>query len=397
MDKDGPVTIGAQQLDSRLVEQINRITTISAAMWMTVVGTLGILFLPLMVSGIIDELAFTKQQAGYVGAAEMAGVAIASGTGVYWVRRCDWTFIGAAATIVMIIANLLSATISDFPSMFAARFLVGVASGTLLAIGLACQSDGKNADRVFGYWVACQMVIQSLGYLLLPSVRLTWGTTGFFLTLALLSVTCFISVLYMPRQGLFKIEVKKLYEANVVSNAVALLGALLFFMAQGGLWAFLERLGLAAQLSTTQIGFALAISSYFGVLGGLARNWLAYSAGLLSPFFFVIAGELLMLLFFASQPGNALFIVAVCLLQFCWAMGMASLLAGFNVLDKSGGLILLMMSTAKGGYSLGPALMGWLIIEDDYTLVLITSAALVTVGMLTAAMLVKTKSPAAFA
>lgn len=52
-------------------------------MWMTVVGTLGILFLPLIVSGLIDDLAFTKQQAGYVAAAEMAGVAILSGSGVF--------------------------------------------------------------------------------------------------------------------------------------------------------------------------------------------------------------------------------------------------------------------------------------------------------------------------
>ena len=86
--------------DPNLVAKINSTKTISAAMWMTVIGTLGILFLPLMVSGIIDELGFDKKQAGYIAAAEMAGVAIASGLGIFWVRRVNWRIIGTYATVV---------------------------------------------------------------------------------------------------------------------------------------------------------------------------------------------------------------------------------------------------------------------------------------------------------
>ena len=57
--------------DEEVAAQINRYGTIASAMWMTVVGTLGILFLPLIVSGLIDDLAFTKQQAGAVAAAAL--------------------------------------------------------------------------------------------------------------------------------------------------------------------------------------------------------------------------------------------------------------------------------------------------------------------------------------
>ena len=72
-------------------------------------------------------------------------------------------------------------------------------------------------------------------------------------------------------------------------------------------------------------------------------------------------------------------------------MGMAALLSGFYVIDKSGGLVLLLISTAKVGYSLGPALMGWLIFGDDYTFVILTCGALVVAGMLTAAFLIKNR------
>lgn len=381
----------SQSNDPELIEKINKTSTVIAAMWMTVVGTLGILFLPLMVGGIIAELGFSEKQAGYIAAAEMAGVAIASGLGIFWVRRTNWIKLSILSTIAFIAANWVSTGVTEYWPMFASRFFVGAASGALLAIGLACQSDSKNADRIFGYWVACQMTVSSAGYLLLPSVRATWGLDGFFLALMILGFTAFLSIAFLPSRGLNRTLAKEKQKNTILTSSLALGGALLFFMAQGGLWAFLERLGLAATLTTTEIGFALAISSYLGIVGGLAKNWLADSIGMLSPFMFVIVGELIMLVLFATGSSNMMFVIAVCTLQFCWAMGMASLLSGINVIDRSGGLVLLLMSVAKAGYSLGPAMMGWLIVGDDYSGVLISCGVLVMVGMSTALLLIKNR------
>jgi predicted MFS family arabinose efflux permease len=352
---------------------------------------LGILFLPLMVGGIIAELGFSELQAGYVAAAEMAGVAIASGLGVFWVRRVDWVKIGTLSTIVLIAANWVSMGIDGYWAMIVARFCVGLASGALLAIGMACQSDSKNADRIFGYWVACQMTVSSVGYLILPSVRANWGIDGFLFALIAVATTAFISIAFLPRRGLDRTASSGKQRTTLLTNIAALFGALLFFMAQGGLWAFLERLGLSSSLSTTEIGFALAISSYCGIAGGLAKNWLVDVAGTLSPFVLVIVGELFMLVLFAVEPGNVLFAVAVCLLQFFWAMGMASFLSAFNLVDRSGALVLLLMSVAKVGYSLGPAMMGWLIVDENYSNVLLASGVLVVIGLLTTSILIKIK------
>ncbi len=396
MTSDIAAVDSSQIDDPELVEKINRISTVSAAMWMTVIGTLGILFLPLMVSGIIDELGFSKRQAGYIAAIEMAGVAMASGLGVFWVRRVKWLNTATLATVLFLLANWASTGIDDYWPMFVSRFLVGVASGALLALGMACQSDSKNAQRIFGYWVACQMTVSSVGYLLLPYVRASWGIDGFFIALVILGLTTFPAIAVFPKRGLSRAAPLEIKQQAALTNTLALVGALMFFMAQGGLWAFLERLGLAADLTITEIGYALAISSYLGIVGGLAKNWLADAAGQMSPFFFVIAGEIGMLVLFSIHPSNVLFAVAVCTLQFCWAMGMASLLGGFNVIDKTGGLVLLLVATAKVGYSLGPAVMGWLIVGEDYTYVILCSGALVVAGMLTSVLLIRSRTdPAA--
>jgi MFS family permease len=378
--------------DEEITEQVNRYTTILSAMWLTVVGTLGILFLPLIVSGLIDDLAFTKQQAGYVAAAEMAGVAILSGSGVFWVRRLDWVDAAVLATLIFTAASLCSAFGGSFAGLFFFRFLVGAASGALLAIGLACQSDGKNAGRIFGYWVACQMTVSSVGYLSLPLVRSSWGTSGMLVALALVGVTAVVSIFFLPRRGVTRISVNAGPALMNTKNMFALIGALLFFMVQGGIWAFVERLGISSRLSTTEISVALAVSSYCGIVGGLARNWIANFIGSAGPFYFVVAGEIVMLFMFGLQHGYALYALAVCMLQFFWAMGMASLLAGLNIIDDSGRLILLMMATAKVGYSLGPAVMGWLIFDDNYFVMLAASGACVATGMIICVVLVNQKA-----
>lgn len=382
-------TISPDSDDPVLVEKIDKTMTVAAAMWLTIVGTLGILFLPLLVSGLIDELSFDKKRAGFIAATEMAGVAIASGLGVIWVRRFNWRTTAVASTVIFIAGNLVSVDINSYWPMLVSRFVVGIASGALLAIGLACQSDSKNAVRIFGYWVACQMTVSSAGYLLLPIVRENWGLDGFLFALVLLGLTAFLAVAQIPAHGLKRAVTSEMRQGLLRSGPLALFGALLFFMAQGGLWAFLERLGLGINLTTTQIGFALALSSWLGIAGGLAKNWLADALGSLSPFTFVIVGQLVMLVLFETGTDILLFGTAVCMLQFFWAMGMAALLGGFNVIDKTGGLVLLLMSIAKVGYSLGPALMGWLIIGEDYSRALVAGGVLVIVGMSISRRLIK--------
>ena len=378
--------------DEEIVAQVNQFATIASAMWMTVVGSLGILFMPLIVSGIIDRLSFSEQQAGYIAAAEMAGVAIMSGSGVIWMRRIDWVVVSFLAIVVLVVSNLFSALMTSFEGMFLFRFLVGASSGVLLAIGLACQNDSKDASRIFGYWVACQMTVSTVGYLSLPIIRSVWGISGLFMAFALISITAIVSIYFMPRRGLTKASAGTSKILTDKRNILALFGALLFFMAQGGIWAFLEELGNSSQLTTTEISFALAVSSYFGIVGGLARNWVENLVGILGPFYCVVVGELLMLVLFAQDASNVTYVLAACMLQFFWAMGMASLLAGLNIIDDSGRLILLMMASAKTGYSLGPALMGWLISDDDYTIMLVTWGVFVAFGISTCGFLVNQKT-----
>ena len=373
-------------------EAINTLSAVSIGMWLSVLGTFGILFLPLFVGGIISDLGFSDQQGGYIAAAEMAGVAIASGSGVLWVRKVNWRVASAVSLVLLIATNYLSVHIDSFAPMFVVRLMEGLASGVLLAIGMACLSDHKEADRIFGYWVAGQMTMSVIGYLVLPTVRESWGLDGLFIALALLGlISLLFSYLYLPARGVNRVEAVSKGKNRLMFNAFALVGALLFFMAQGGIWAFLEKIGASANLNVTQIGYALALSSFFGIAGGFARNWIAQALGQFSPFIAVLIGEFLMLVIFLGDFNYPFFMAAVCMLQFFWAMGMASFLGSFNIIDKTGGLVLLLLATAKVGYSLGPAIMGTLVQSgNDYDYAFYSGGAFALFGIVIVMGLIKT-------
>ena len=67
----------------------NRMEVISAI----VIGCVGVFFvfgMPFFVGGIILEMGFSQSQANLVSSSEIAGMAISSMLGYFWIRKFDW-------------------------------------------------------------------------------------------------------------------------------------------------------------------------------------------------------------------------------------------------------------------------------------------------------------------
>ena len=355
-----------------------------AAIWVAVVGVIAYMFLPLMLGGLADDLGFSNRQLGFIGAAEAAGMGIANAVAVFWIRRANWRSIIVWASLLMVASNLASMAITTFPLMFSARLVDGFAGGALIALGVACQSDNSNADRVFGYFVATEMLFSSLGFLVLPSLSTAFGVKGVFGALAVISLTGLAAAIVHPKQGTVSRESEAGFNlkasASIVS-IVALTGALLFFMSQGGLWAFVERIAIASELSARQIGNALAVSSVFGIIGALGANWISSRIGELRAFAFVLIGEIICIVLLYGQLGIAQYSIAASMFIFFWAMGLPLMLSQFNKLDQSGQLVVLLYAATKLGYALGPALMGFMVFGNDFSTVLTATCVLCVAGL----------------
>ena len=369
------------ELDS---QRIDGLAPTFAAIWVAAVGVIAYMFLPLLLGGLADDLGFTNKQLGFIGAAEAGGMGIANAVAIYWIRRSNWRLIIYASVALMVAANMASITISTFPLMFVARLVDGFAGGSLIALGVACQSDNSNADRVFGYFVASEMLFSSLGFLVLPSVSVRYGVDGIFVALAVISASVAAVAFVHPTHGKStRTEQNRAKTSRSTSTIwfIALAGALLFFMSQGGLWAFVERIAIASSLTSVQIGQALAVSSLFGIAGALGANWVSKKLGQFRAFVLVLAGEILCISILYGELSIGRYFAATGLFILFWSMGLPLMLSQFNRLDESGRLVVLLYAMGKLGYTLGPAVMGLLIFGTNFTYVLLLTVVLCAAGL----------------
>ncbi len=309
---------------------------------------------------------------------------IANALAVFWIRRTSWRSIIVWASLMMVASNLASIAISTFPLMFVARLVDGFAGGALIALGVACQSDNSNADRVFGYFVATEMLFSSIGFVLLPVLTASFGVDGVFGALAVISLTGLLAAVVHPRHGAASRESDAGFSLKASASfvsIVALAGALLFFMSQGGLWAFIERVAIASDLPAQQIGNALAISSIAGIVGALGANWISSRIGELRAFAFVLVGEIICIYLLYGELSVIQYATAASMFIFFWAMGLPLMLSQLNRLDQTGQLVVLLYAMTKLGYALGPALMGLMVNGDDFSAVLSTTCVLCVAGL----------------
>jgi len=356
----------------------------ASAIWVAVVGVISYMFMPLLVGGMAEALNFSSEELGLVAGAEAGGMALANAIAAFQLRRSDWRRLILLSCVIMVLANVASISIRSLLPMILARSVDGLAGGMLIAVGVACLSDNKKADTVFGYFVATEMIVSSIGFLVLPAVRTVGGIDGLFLALAVLSASGLVALFAHPSRGRDRgAEDETQDEAShqVALTFVVLLGALLFFMSQGGMWTFIERIGAAGGLSGVEIGEALALSSLCGIAGALGAKMISTWVGPLLAFALVLAGDLLcvgMLYFSVQFP---VFVAASCLFIFLWSLGLPLMLVQCNTLDSSGRLVILLYAVGKLGYMVGPALMGLLVRGTDFSWVLAATVVMSAAGM----------------
>ncbi|MBS0276865.1 MAG: MFS transporter, partial [Proteobacteria bacterium] len=82
-----------------------------AAVLLSFLATAGLFYVNIMaalVSGLIDGLHFTEQQAGYVASANVYGAAVGALASVFFVRRIAWRPVAFALLLALIAADVVS-------------------------------------------------------------------------------------------------------------------------------------------------------------------------------------------------------------------------------------------------------------------------------------------------
>ncbi len=316
------------------------------------------ILMPLVVGAFSDSGLFSEQQVGFLTAADVAGILIASMSAFFWVRRVNWQRGMQISLLLFILMNLLTLLTNDFAILLVVRFLAGLGCGIGYSIALAALGDRANPDKAFGAMVTVQVVFGTIGFWVLPYITASYGYQGMFqffnlfllLALMLISIS---SPADEKQQGETLPPLGRVY----LPVLLVFLGVVAYYFAQGTVWAYLERIGVAAGLSVAEVGAILgwgfAISACGSVLAAKVVAVLGRNASLWLTAVLQLA--CLLALYVMAEPHIWLiYALATVVYQIFWSFIIPIMMGIFSDADKSGRLIVFCVTAFKVGLVMGP-------------------------------------------
>jgi predicted MFS family arabinose efflux permease len=360
----------------------NNITARLFLAFLTTAGLFYVNIMPAIVSGLIEALDFTNQQAGAVASSNMYGAAVGALFIILFVKKMDWQAASLAFLFTLITIDLISMLLADPTVLTTIRFVHGFVGGMLVGTGFSVMARTEEPDRSFGMLLVVQFGLGGLGVMFIPALVPVFGTPVLFLSLIAFSAVTLLMLPFLPEYRVSEAESERQAAAhNGISwfPLALTLGAIFLFQAANmGLYAYIIGLGEHYGLGLPFISGTLGIAAWLGLAGAglvvVVSDRMGYLKSLFAGILLTAAGTLGF--FYSDIPW--VWIAANCLIGITWAYTIAYLLGLMSRFDTSGQMAALGGFASKMGLASGPALVAAMLGENNYPLVIgVAVAALV--------------------
>ena len=346
-------------------EKITDNRAIVAGLLLYMLAPLGMTLIPLMVGAAVTDLGLSDSEVGYLASIDLMGLAFISITAMLWVRRYSWHLIARLSLIVIVAGNLLSIWAESFTAISAARFLTEMGSGGIYALALVTLGETKSPDRSYSFGIASTIAVSVAIFLWFPSFIGRYGIDFIFAFHIVLALLILPAIRWLPTSVSIDSQRGDAGTGGSVPLMLLCFVAFAFFMmAEGGIWAYVERIGAQAGLAADFVGQSLAASQVASFIAAIMASALSIRLGRTLP---IVGGMTLFLisLYFLQLPTANMYLLGVCLSQFAWIFVLPYLMAMCVQSDPSGKYYVLITAFKMGGFSLGPAAVATLISGGD--------------------------------
>ena len=341
---------------------------ILAGVFFGVIGGEAFIVQPGFVQGMTNYLGLTDQQAGYAASAEMFGFAVATISLIFLAPRVNARAAVTVSLLLMVAGNVAALFASTFEPFSVSRFVAGLGGGSVVSFGFASLGMTSKPDRNFAYMVMSAMIF---GAIILYSMPTMYAQFGMPSVLILFSVCAGVGLLFVSG-----IPVSSRQQAQVETDSVdlgwrlrimALFAMLSYFLAQGGVWAYLALIGESQEMSEQGVADALTASQLSGLAGAFVVSVLGARFGRLAPLSVAAACGVAPLLWFVfGSSGAAPYLVAVLIYNFGFNMAHPYLLATMASFDRRGRVVVYAVAMQTLGLAIGPAIAARLVGDNGY-------------------------------
>jgi len=341
--------------------------------FLTTAGLFYVNIMPTIVSGLIEALGFTNQQAGNIASANMYGAASGALFIVFLIKRLNWRWVSVVLLTALIAIDLYSTSLSDPETLLVVRFIHGLVGGMLVGTGFSLIARTHEPDRTFGVLLFVQFGLGGLGIMFIPGLVPEYGTQVLFYSLIAFSLVTFIMLPFLPD---YAVQEKKKVQSSGsgiqwTSLGLTLATIFLFQAANMGLFAFIIGLGEFYKLEMGFITTTLGIANWLGLAGaGLViaiGSRFGYLKSILAGIVFTAIG--MWMLLYSNVPW--IWIVSNCLIGITWGFTISYLLGLASRFDESGQMAAMGGFASKMGLASGPVITAMLLGKDNYELIII--------------------------
>jgi predicted MFS family arabinose efflux permease len=328
-----------------------------AAILVGVIGPEVFIVQPGFVQGLVQNLGFDDQSAGYAASIEVWGITATTLVMTFFSHRFNWRKVITASLLVVALANAACLAVHSKEAFVALRFLAGAGAGSLISLSFTTVGLTENPDRNFGYLIMWVLLYGAVVLYLMPAAYAISGMTGALVFFAVFPLAALPLVKAFPDNG----ETAAAVEADAVNlsaplKSLALLAMFAYFVAQGVAWAYLFLIGVAGGLTEQQVATGLTLSQVAGVAGALLPALVGHRFGRWRPLTVGIAGGAVCLLFLIGHFQYVPFAFWVCVYNFFWNMTHPFLLGSMASFDRRGRVVVLAVAAQMTGLAVGPAI-----------------------------------------
>lgn len=343
--------------------------------------------MPAIVSGLIEALGFTNQQAGNVASANMYGAATGALFIVFLIKRLNWQLASTLFLCGLILIDLLSIGISDPTILLLVRFLHGFIGGMLVGTGFSLMARTTQPDRTFGVLLFVQFGFGGLGIMFIPGLVPELGTQVLFYSLIAFSVATFMMLPFLPG---YPVKTEKAQEKNTSGGGIqmrplilTLATIFLFQAANMGLFAFIIGLGEYYSLEMGFISTTLGVANWLGLAGAglviVIGSRFGYLKSVLAGIVFTTLA--IWALLYSNVPW--IWIASNCMIGITWGFTISYLLGLASRFDSTGQMAAMGGFASKMGLASGPVVTAMLLGEDNYELIIMVATAVMVITAVT--------------
>jgi MFS transporter, DHA1 family, inner membrane transport protein len=335
---------------------------LTTAIAVGIIGALTILIAPGFVELVTTQANLSDQAAGYVTAWDINAMAATIGLTTFLLHRVDWRILIFVSLGLFVAGTLWSAFSHTYADLVLARVCAGAGEGLAVGVSFAALGRASNPDRAFGIYLVAGLGISGAILLVLPSMLAALGSTRIFFAIAIVAAAVAFLVPSLPTgDSPSNVQSSERPKIHWWVAMPALAGVLLYFIAQGAMWSYFERIGHASGIEPQIIGKAMALSSFSGLGGALVAVAVSTRFRRAGPLFASAAVSLLSFFLLSGHVAATSLILSGALFNFAWNLSQPLLSGLCADADRACRVVCAMGCIQTVGTGLGPAIAASLI------------------------------------